>query len=1533
MDRFRTRRPSASWLGLALVAMPLVAAAHPEIADPVPFTPAPFLAADDGATLAWAGRSAAAELLGGSEAGAYRAVVDARTGVPGLLRVSIPLAAPADPADAAGWRDAVGAFAARHAPAFGLDPRHLALEDRAFAVLLDGRLVVADFAIAPAGIPIEGARFSVRIAAGRVSLIETERLVSVAGLEASPLIEPGAAEAAARQRLADARETTRAAERPPVLTWLPMDDGRGGLLARLAWSFDLPSADSWSSWEARVDARTGEILALRDGALNACPPPARGNQGQAIGGVLPRYPWETEVVRGLPYARARFGPTTLDADLAGVFPYSGQVGDCVLQGIPVRMTCSACSNPTSALAPVDIPTGLADFGTGGPNTTGNGRSVKAERTSFYHGGRIHALARKWLAPAQVPDDIEIIVNFTAGTCNGAYSNRRIYLLQEGGGCVNTGESPSVLQHEWGHALDAHTGPNGNWGEGMSDHMDMLTNRDARMAPGFYIGNTDGLRNADETLVPLRVWPAPECGGEVHCLGEVFAQAGWHLGGLFRADPRFGAETGWHLLEGLFFNSVPQASNIAPSVAGSIYEAYATTLDAMFGDGNVLNGVPLATHLNAAFQHHGMAPASPYPEQAYPCAVAPVAPSLAATVVGRDPTTGRPRVTLTWTAAAVPQDVLRSETGPNYSKLKLGTVPAGTGTFTDTMVDRGATYVYAVLPQLASRCLSNMDTMLSVTVAAGSLSIPAASLDAAGDGVLMPGETVDVVPTIANAATAAATTVVATLEAGSPDVTIVQATSSVATIPASGSAAGSAWRVRLAPGAPCDGLHDMPVTITSDQGCSTDVVTLVVGEQGAAFTPAGLLASDAPPAANGNGLPEPGETIQARLTVTGSGADPAAIARAVTGTLSCADPRVVVTSPNVTFGDVGFGATVTSADAATIVVDGSVRCGERIALSLALAGSNGCWGAIPFELVVAGPLAIVFDDPENDAPGWSVTSTATQGAWQRTDPLPVQVGAQLMPGDDATPDPGRFAWVTEAISETPGVDDVDGGCTTLALQLTTAGLLDPVVRYWRAFGWDGAPPDAGDGFTVDLEDPFTGQRRMVETLTASSAPAIVDADIAALFGNVPASVTIRFAACDGGVDSLVEAVVDEVRVLATTCAAPIPAAALAVTEWRIDDTAGGNGNGFAEPGETIDVRVRLANAGNAAATGIAGTLVLESPVAGVTVTVPGDTWPDLAPGADALDDATFRVALDASVACAERLPLRLDARWSGGSASGTRQVSVGRLIPGATPFALSDDLEGAGALRIARVPVSGTDDWQLGTPAGLGGDPAAAASGAAAWGTDLGVADGRLPRDGAADASSVRRLEVGPLDLRGIGGTRLAFMRWLEVEGVSESARVFVGGAVAWESPPSGVADAAWTPVSLDISALADDRAGVVIAFELTTDADGDLAGWNLDDLAVTGSVLELTCGCTAPLPSPVGGVLRLRRAGDDAILDWSATASDAASFRVTRRVSARVLPVTGSWSVLADTVVPRTLAEADGSSALPLAFYDVRALNACGDQE
>ena len=150
-------------------------------------------------------------------------------------------------------------------------------------------------------------------------------------------------------------------------------------------------------------------------------------------------------------------------------------------------------------------------------------------------------------------------------------------------------------------------------------------------------------------------------------------------------------------------------------------------------------------------------------------------------------------------------------------------------------------------------------------------------------------------------------------------------------------------------------------------------------------------------------------------------------------------------------------------------------------------------------------------------------------------------------------------------------------------------------------------------------------------------------------------------------------------------------------------------------------------------------------------------------------------------------------------------------------------------------------WAFGQPTGQGGangspDPTSGFTGTNVYGYDLnGDYTNNMPEF---------HLTSTPFNFTGLDNVTLSFKRWLGVETSNfDHARVQVsidGGTnwtQVWENGAT-IADFDWTPVSLDLSAIASNQASVLIRWTMgTTDTSQVFCGWNIDDLQIT----ALTC--------------------------------------------------------------------------------------------
>jgi len=147
---------------------------------------------------------------------------------------------------------------------------------------------------------------------------------------------------------------------------------------------------------------------------------------------------------------------------------------------------------------------------------------------------------------------------------------------------------------------------------------------------------------------------------------------------------------------------------------------------------------------------------------------------------------------------------------------------------------------------------------------------------------------------------------------------------------------------------------------------------------------------------------------------------------------------------------------------------------------------------------------------------------------RADP----VGTSYQPEDDHTPDPGSICFVTgnAAPGDPAGTNDVDGGRTTLiSPRFDLSGASWASVSYWR---WYVDATSEDDVFRVDISADDGDTWQSLESVTESAYPWV-----RAVFENVGATIPLtgdmrlRFIAEDVGEGSLVEALVDDLEVVA------------------------------------------------------------------------------------------------------------------------------------------------------------------------------------------------------------------------------------------------------------------------------------------------------------------------------------------------------------------------------------------------------------------
>ncbi|MHC4744616.1 MAG: hypothetical protein ACYS8Z_22105, partial [Planctomycetota bacterium] len=169
------------------------------------------------------------------------------------------------------------------------------------------------------------------------------------------------------------------------------------------------------------------------------------------------------------------------------------------------------------------------------------------------------------------------------------------------------------------------------------------------------------------------------------------------------------------------------------------------------------------------------------------------------------------------------------------------------------------------------------------------------------------------------------------------------------------------------------------------------------------------------------------------------------------------------------------------------------------------------------------------------------------------------------------------------------------------------------------------------------------------------------------------------------------------------------------------------------------------------------------------------------------------------------------------------------------------------------------DWEFGVPQGGGGpdsyDPTSGNTGSNVYGYNLaGNYDNSMPE---------YRLTTTAIDCKLADNVQLGFWRWLGVEsGAFDRVKVQASNngtswTDVWANGDPQIRDTSWVYCEYDISAVADRQETVFIRWCMgPTDSSGTYAGWNIDDVALTGDKFDaLSISTTEKFVStgPVGG--------------------------------------------------------------------------------
>lgn len=193
----------------------------------------------------------------------------------------------------------------------------------------------------------------------------------------------------------------------------------------------------------------------------------------------------------------------------------------------------------------------------------------------------------------------------------------------------------------------------------------------------------------------------------------------------------------------------------------------------------------------------------------------------------------------------------------------------------------------------------------------------------------------------------------------------------------------------------------------------------------------------------------------------------------------------------------------------------------------------------YTATAASEVFIGLSDNIETNTGWVVGApgdNATTGIWTRVDPI----GTAAQPEDDNTPAPGVMCWVTGQGTVGGGVGeaDVDGGSTTLTSPTMNATQGDlAYIEYYRWYSNDqGASPNE-DTMPVQISNNNGATWVQLELVNENAGAWVAKSFKISDFVTPTNQMKLRFIARDLGSGSIVEAGVDDVRIVYYNCDGP------------------------------------------------------------------------------------------------------------------------------------------------------------------------------------------------------------------------------------------------------------------------------------------------------------------------------------------------------------------------------------------------------------
>jgi hypothetical protein len=451
-----------------------------------------------------------------------------------------------------------------------------------------GRFWYVDFHQTVGSVPVYGGGLQFRLRPDGSLVAISGRIFRGIDPDVTPAVALDRAERLAKGEAGFAEGRDRALDSRLVIYPL---DGMEGTRFVLAWMVELVIRDPAGHWFTVVDALDGRVVD-RWNQIYYDAAAADSIFGRSRGQILPETPSDPFEQRSFKDLEVRLQGGGSDVtDAAGSYLIVTDGPDSILAALSGPFAdVRNDSGPDAGIRREGMP--------GVPNSLDwdDTNSWPSERNGFYHTVVVHDYMKQ-IDPGFTGLDYSMPVHVNENqTCNAFWDGFATNFFRSGGGCANTGNIADVIYHEYGHGVTdfqyrPFPQPSGAMHEGFSDYIANSMTDQPLVGRGFF-GPGTWIRNSDNQ----RVYPAPECGGEPHCVGETIAGSLWDMRQNLVAS--LGQEAGVALADSLFHYARYGHARIFP-------DYFIDLLLVDDDDGDLSNGIPHADEICDGFENHGL----------------------------------------------------------------------------------------------------------------------------------------------------------------------------------------------------------------------------------------------------------------------------------------------------------------------------------------------------------------------------------------------------------------------------------------------------------------------------------------------------------------------------------------------------------------------------------------------------------------------------------------------------------------------------------------------------------------------------------------------------------------------------------------------------------------------------------------------------------------------------------------------------------------------------------------------------------------